>query len=80
MVTGMVTIPVEMVNLFRNAPPGLELLNVKEVTNKFQTTWLQKHEAAKLERQCCSSISRVSYGIMRVGLEVNVHFHTNEST
>ena len=27
-----------------------------------------------------SCISRVSYGIMRVGLEVNVHFHTNEST
>ena len=24
--------------------------------------------------------SRVCYGIMRVGLEVNVHFHTNEST
>ena len=24
--------------------------------------------------------SRVSYGIMRAGLEVNVHFHTNEST
>ena len=24
--------------------------------------------------------SRVSYGIMRVGLQVKVHFHTNEST
>ena len=25
-------------------------------------------------------ISRVCYGIMRASLEVNVHFHTNEST
>ena len=25
-------------------------------------------------------ISRVSYGIMRAGLTVNVNFHTNEST
>ena len=26
------------------------------------------------------SNSRVCYGIMRASLEVNVHFHTNEST